>query len=178
MSFPGQQIIRLPDGRLQLITIPQQQQQQQATTAQVAQTAPPVVTQIATAARPVQVQPQVSIRPQTMLIGGSTGVVTVPATVQSPALVTPTKVIVPSQPGVAVSSSPNLTSTGMTIISSPQSSGTVSVLTSSGGQTLAKIFSPAAKGPSQVVQKISNTPVLTVNTAGGQRIIRQVTMLI
>ncbi|XP_053392915.1 nucleosome-remodeling factor subunit BPTF-like [Mercenaria mercenaria] len=158
--MPGQQVIRLPDGRLQLITIPQQKVQQQATA--TVQTATSGI-QIAKPAGTVQVPvAQTQVRPQTVLVNSSGTPVSGQPVVSG---VTPTKIMVPSQGGVQ----------SAVLVSSPQSSaGTVSVLTS-GGQGIARIISPGKiAGP--VIQKVATgTSVVQVNTPQGTRIIRQVT---
>lgn len=158
--FTGQQVFRLPDGRLQLITMPQQKVQQQATA--TAQTVTSGI-QVAKPAAAVQVPvAQTQVRPQTVLVNSAGTPVSVQPVVSG---VTPTKIMVASQGGVQ----------SAVLVSSPQSSaGTVSVLTS-GGQGIARIISPA-KIASPVIQKVAaGTSVVQVNTPQGTRIIRQVT---
>lgn len=162
-------MIRLPDGRLQLVTIPQQKVQQQtaATPGAAVQTVSSNV-QVAKPATSIQVaQPvaQTQVRPQTVLINSAGTPVSLQ---QASTGATPTKVMVASQDNIhgAVQ--------GAVIVSSPQASvGTVSVLTS-GGQ-VARIISPAKLGTS-VIQKVAGgSSVVQVNTPQGPRIIRQVT---
>ena len=157
LSFIGQQIIRLPDGRLQLITIPQQN------TAQVVSASSgsnPTV-------RVIQAQPaQTQVRPQAIVVNTSTGTV---STAQSSSTSgTTAKIVVTPQPGGVVS---NIAG-GSALVSSSQSSGTVTVISSS-GQSIAKIVSPV-KPTGQIIQKVGGTPVVAVaNTSTGPRVIRQ-----
>ncbi|KAL4240135.1 hypothetical protein ACF0H5_000929 [Mactra antiquata] len=159
--MPGQQVIRLPDGRLQLVTIPQQKAQQQNTGTAV-QTAVSAV-QVAKPATSIQVaQPmtQTQVRPQTVLINSAGTPVSVQ---QASSVATPAKIVVGSHDNIP----------SAVIVSSQQSSvGTVSVLTS-GGQ-VARIISPSKIG-TQVVQKVAaGSPMVQINSAQGPRIIRQV----
>ena len=144
LSFAGQQIIRLPDGRLQLITVAQQASQAASSSSQSAATTTPL-----TAVRALQ-PPTAAITAQSVLVSSSPSAAIAtassPATsasTTSPASTPQTKVIIPSQ---AISSLPGLTSGAIAVVSSTpgvQGTGTINVL-SSGGQTVAKIISPTA----------------------------------
>jgi len=163
-SISGQQVIRLPDGRLQLITIPQQKLQQQSQGNVVQAVA--ISTQAATPTRTIQVQgvsQTASIRPQTVVVNSAAGTVT-------PAVggITPAKIVVASQasvPGVQ----------GAILVSTPQAStqaaGTISIMTSS-GPGIARIISPvkAATGTSQKAGSL----MAVTQTPQGPRIIRQI----
>lgn len=145
LSFSGQQIVRLPDGRLQLITLAQQAGQAAVTSAQSSASSSPL-----TAIRAVQSQPGTTAS-QTIIVSSSTPSVTIPSAATSPASTSQTKVIIPSQ---AISSLPGLSSGAVAIVSSPQGAqGTINVI-SSGGQTVAKIISPTAiKGKISYMRK-------------------------
>lgn len=167
----GQQVIRLPDGRLQLITIPQQKvQQQQGNVVQ----AVAITTQTATPARTLQVQAAgqgTALRPQTVVVNSAGTPVSLSPNVSG---VTPTKIVVGSQPSVAAAGVQSAL-----IVSSQQAStataGTISIMTSS-GPGIARIISPVKGGTAaQVIQKVGGSVMAVTNTPQGPRIIRQIT---
>ncbi|KAL5018856.1 hypothetical protein ScPMuIL_004578 [Solemya velum] len=87
----GQQIIRLPDGRLQLITLPSQTATAQASPASAV-----------TPTSQIQVRPQTSLRtPGTILVNNP---VTTPAATVSQPVITQTRLVMPSQATAATSS--------------------------------------------------------------------------
>lgn len=157
----GQQVIRLPDGRLQLITIPQQKLQQQSQGNVVQAVA--ITTQSSTPTRTIQIQgasQATAIRPQTVVVNSA-----VSAASLSQAGITPTKIVVASQANVSGVQ-------GAILVSSPQVSttpaGTISIMTSS-GPGIARIISPV-KGATQS----SGSLMAVTQTPQGPRIIRQI----
>ncbi|XP_052262825.1 nucleosome-remodeling factor subunit BPTF-like isoform X2 [Dreissena polymorpha] len=156
--MPGQQVIKLPDGRLQLIsTIPQKV----VSTQQAA-------TQPLTPQKPIAIAAsQATIRPHTVMVNSAGVPVSLPASLGGG---TPTKIVINSQPGAMQQA---------ILVSSPQSSttpATVSIMTSA-GPGIARIISPIKNAAGQVIQKVA-TPgsVMTVtNTPQGPRIIRHIT---
>ena len=136
-TISGQQIVRLPDGRLQLITLAQQAGQAAASSVQPASTPSSPLT----AVRTLQGQPAVA--PSQTVLVSSTQAQPVISPASSPASTPQTKVIIPSQ---GITSLPGLSSGAVAVMSSPQGvqgTGTINVI-SSGGQTVAKIISPTA----------------------------------
>ncbi|KAK3598854.1 hypothetical protein CHS0354_008596 [Potamilus streckersoni] len=143
----GQQIIRLPDGRLQLITVPQQQGVSVVSTA--ATTTTPTKT--------IQVQTQLGLRTQAVLVSGAAGTAITQASVGS---TTPTKVLVPAQ---ATTNLGNLSSVAVAAVSNATPGQAISVLSTSGSQTITKIISPTNKLMAPIIQKIAAPGVVAVS---------------
>ncbi|KAL3875950.1 hypothetical protein ACJMK2_033849 [Sinanodonta woodiana] len=146
----GQQIIRLPDGRLQLITVPQQQGVSVVSTATTTTTTTPTKT--------IQVQTQLGLRTQAVLVSGAAGTAITQASVGS---ATPTKVLVPAQ---ATTNLGNLSSVAVAGVSNATAGQAVSVLSTSGSQTITKIISPTNKLMAPIIQKIAAPGVVTVSS--------------
>ena len=155
--FSGQQVIKLPDGRLQLISaVPQK-------------VASPGAGQVVTPTLTAQPRPAIQIqgskaevRPQTVVVNSAGVPVSLPTSMG----VTPTKIVMGSQPGgtaIIVSS--------QQMVSNP---GTMSIMTSA-GPGIARIISPMKGSAGQVIQKVvSGGSIMAVtNTPQGPRLIRQ-----
>ncbi|XP_052763553.1 nucleosome-remodeling factor subunit NURF301-like isoform X2 [Mya arenaria] len=161
--MPGQQVIKLPDGRLQLIsTVAQKQLQQQGGMVQLASSQPATPQRAA-----IQIQAsQPTIQPQTVVVN-SAGI---PVSLGASAGTTPTKIVLGSQGGAQAM-----------LVSTPQSStvsaGTVSIMTSAGGG-IARIISPVKGTAGQVIQKVGTSGgsiMALANTPQGPKIIRHIT---
>uniref|UniRef100_A0A0L8FKB1 Uncharacterized protein n=2 Tax=Octopus bimaculoides TaxID=37653 RepID=A0A0L8FKB1_OCTBM len=115
--LPGQQIVRLPDGRLQLITLP---------------TTAPTVATVSTTTTPGQVRPQVTIRPQQQTVLLSTSAAA-GATAQ------PTRLVVP-----AANTQPTVTATTTAPSTTPNVAGTTTTTTTTITTTVTATTASAA----------------------------------
>ncbi|XP_071108199.1 nucleosome-remodeling factor subunit BPTF-like [Haliotis cracherodii] len=155
--LPGQQIIRLPDGRLQLITLPTAATAQPITAVSASSatsTATPTVTQ-------VQARPTVAIRPQTIVVSAAS----VPGT-SAVSVVPATRVMVPAQLSGASVAAGAISSTGV-VSAAAALSGVASHVTTLamptrtlGGSILAST-SPAKPTIITSVAKVAGTPVVS-----------------
>lgn len=117
--LPGQQIVRLPDGRLQLITMPSQAAAQTACSSSAATPAPTPSPTTAITQQQTLVRPAITLRPQQPAL-----VVSTPSTSPSQPTVTPgnqTRLIVPAQmaPGSTMSMSAVAGSSTITLPTRP-----------------------------------------------------------
>ncbi|XP_067672997.1 nucleosome-remodeling factor subunit BPTF-like [Haliotis asinina] len=153
--LPGQQIIRLPDGRLQLITLPTAATAQPITAvaaSSATSSATPTVTQ-------VQARPTVAIRPQTIVVSAAS----VPGT-SAVSGVAATRVMVPAQ--LTGTSAGAISSTGVVSAAAALSGVASQVTTLSmptrtvGGSILAST-SPAKPTIITSVAKVAGTPVVS-----------------
>ncbi|KAK3091634.1 hypothetical protein FSP39_021392 [Pinctada imbricata] len=105
--LPGQQIIRLPDGRLQLLTMPQNPSA--ATPTVVTTTTPSSVTSVLT-----QPKGQMTIRPAGSIVVSNSGTVSA-----NPSQASPARIVVPASSLTAASGAPVIPSAVTTQIVSP-----------------------------------------------------------
>ncbi|OWF46473.1 nucleosome-remodeling factor subunit NURF301-like isoform X2 [Mizuhopecten yessoensis] len=150
--LPGQQIIRLPDGRLQLLSMPQ--------TPQVAAATPtPTVTPATTVATPTLVPPrtQLAIRPQTSIIVTN-------ATGGTQTATTPARIIIPSQnlPTALGSSSP-----GISLVSAAKEGGLVATVVKGSSPPSISLAAPKVIAPGLVTGSatMSGTQAVTMTTS-------------
>ncbi|XP_069124363.1 nucleosome-remodeling factor subunit BPTF-like isoform X2 [Argopecten irradians] len=149
--LPGQQIIRLPDGRLQLLSMPQSPQVATAT-------ATPTVTPTTTTATPTLAPPrtQLAIRPQTSIIVSNASGGTQTAT-------TPARIIIPSQnlPSALGSQSP-----GISLVSGAKEGGLVATVVKGNSPTSISLATPKviAPGLATVSTTLSGSQAVTMTT--------------
>ncbi|XP_033751700.1 nucleosome-remodeling factor subunit BPTF-like [Pecten maximus] len=150
--LPGQQIIRLPDGRLQLLSMPQSPQVATATPT-------PAVTPATTVASPALAPPrtQLAIRPQTSIIVSNASGGTQTAT-------TPARIIIPSQnlPSALGSSSP-----GISLVSAAKEGGLVATVVKGNSPTSISLATPKVIAPGLATGStaLSGTQAVTMTTS-------------
>ncbi|XP_060074835.1 nucleosome-remodeling factor subunit NURF301-like [Ylistrum balloti] len=150
--LPGQQIIRLPDGRLQLLSMPQSPQVASATPT-------PTVTPATTVAAPALTPPrtQLAIRPQTSIIVSNASGSTQTAT-------TPARIIIPSQNLPTALGSP---SPGISLVSAAKEGGLVATVVKGNSPTSISLATPKVLAPGLVTgsSTLSGTQAVTMTTS-------------
>lgn len=138
--LPGQQIVRLPDGRLQLITLP---------------TTAPTVATVTTTTTPGQVRPQVTIRPQQQTV-----------LLSSPTAAATTRLVVPA---VTTTTTTTTTAAATTATTTPQATATTTantaptVTTASAPTNAASTTTTTA--PTSAIVSLANTATNVETTA-------------
>ncbi|XP_029635778.1 nucleosome-remodeling factor subunit BPTF isoform X3 [Octopus sinensis] len=156
--LPGQQIVRLPDGRLQLITLP---------------TTAPTVATVSTTTTPGQVRPQVTIRPQqqavllsTSAAAGATAQPTrlvVPAA-NTQATVTATTTAPSTTPNVAGTTTTTTITTTVTATTASAAAAATTTTTAAAAATAAATAAAAAATTTAVAASTTTTATVPATT--------------